>query len=1189
MYKFPTTIFTIGIFLFLNNVSAQIKLENTLLWRISGNGLKESSYLYGTIHITDKRVFQLGDSVHAAINQTKGLAAEVEMLSFGNDMITSLINQSEDEVKAEAAPPRQVLLKDLLEKSTWKTYKPQLEKILKIKGDKITVSDLQSFRSVRRNSLLKSGEMPTFLDAWLLGFARKNGKWIGGIEDVGDQYEKESVQELETQIDNLLYEAKHFEVQMDWLIRQYLGNRLDSLEKLYHYQAMGNDPIMTRRNKKMAYRIDSLSAVRPTFFAVGAAHLLGEEGVIGLLRDKGFTVTPVFSQKLIDPETLPVIAQENYWKTVVMDNGAFHVKMPELPQKITNSMGMMMEMNVYFDFAAMQMYMSMQIPIIDEKRGEALQRIITGMGKQKNKKNKLLSKKEIEVKGMPAVEFLSETGEGRMRGQIIELDGKMVVMNAAMTFKPEELQGEDVNFFLSSFNYDAEQLKNRVTDSYWSSFTSEKLGFSVNMSSANKKEPKKTVSEDRTEYAWLGADVKNQIVYGLNVLVYNSGYYQAEQDTVFLLGIKDNLTGLLINATVVDSAFSSTNGYTTFTTTLTGEMDKESMKIQCKLILRGGMLYYIFTTYSPANQNDIMAAHYLNSFKVLPYEYPQWSTVKAADGSFSFNSPGTLSDRTAEISENGTSLVKQAFALYDSVAGYTVHIDKTIIPDWYWVSSDSAFLQRSADTYKGWRDSVQAYTLVRKNNTQEASFIVTREGTQMLKKVKLVLNGNELYELYSYISSADTLDDKYDYFKSFTITRALKPVDRSRSNITGLQKVLASATVEELPVITEWVKTIDFNQDELPVLKQMALTAYAGVDSLYYNGINQFLFNKVAMLDSAHTMIAAIDASYEGLKDRDKVLRPHLLNYLSRIKTGESFATLKKLLLSATTQLDEEDNLYLGLYDSLALAATLYPDVLQIVNRPHLWSVILPPLNHLLEKKEIGVDAILPYRDEIITVAEKVAETGKEDLENSYGSYHYTELISLLSYFNTDRTNQAAANFLPFDNIPVKFEAVKTLLKNNKPVAAKEIELLAKDDYYRLSLYEFLSARQKEFLFPKAYFNRRALAVSRIYQVAMDDDEMEPEKITFLEEKTVSFKGVDKKFLCFVVSFADEDEEGNALTTDYLAVVGPYSAKGKELLTKDDVSGIVWTDEYKKTKQIFLFQQYLESLIKIDEDNDNGE
>jgi hypothetical protein len=47
----------------------------------------------------------------------------------------------------------------------------------------------------------------------------------------------------------------------------------------------------------MAKRLDSLAHIRTMFFTMGVAHLSGDGGVIELLKQKGFTVEPVFSSK----------------------------------------------------------------------------------------------------------------------------------------------------------------------------------------------------------------------------------------------------------------------------------------------------------------------------------------------------------------------------------------------------------------------------------------------------------------------------------------------------------------------------------------------------------------------------------------------------------------------------------------------------------------------------------------------------------------------------------------------------------------------------------------------------------------------------------------------------------------------------------------------------------------------------
>ena len=58
----------------VNNVCSQ---GNSLLWKISGNGLPSPSYLYGTMHTTDARVFKLADSVLMAFESCDLFVMEV--------------------------------------------------------------------------------------------------------------------------------------------------------------------------------------------------------------------------------------------------------------------------------------------------------------------------------------------------------------------------------------------------------------------------------------------------------------------------------------------------------------------------------------------------------------------------------------------------------------------------------------------------------------------------------------------------------------------------------------------------------------------------------------------------------------------------------------------------------------------------------------------------------------------------------------------------------------------------------------------------------------------------------------------------------------------------------------------------------------------------------------------------------
>ena len=50
----------------------------SLLWEVSGNGMRKPSYLYGTMHISGKLAFQLGDPFYDCIQSVDVVALELE-------------------------------------------------------------------------------------------------------------------------------------------------------------------------------------------------------------------------------------------------------------------------------------------------------------------------------------------------------------------------------------------------------------------------------------------------------------------------------------------------------------------------------------------------------------------------------------------------------------------------------------------------------------------------------------------------------------------------------------------------------------------------------------------------------------------------------------------------------------------------------------------------------------------------------------------------------------------------------------------------------------------------------------------------------------------------------------------------------------------------------------------------------
>ncbi|MEI9913371.1 MAG: TraB/GumN family protein [Bacteroidota bacterium] len=73
------------------------KWPKTLLWKISGNNLVKPSFLYGTMHLQDKRLFHFGDSLYHYLEQVDGYALEIDLQEFMDSIIQRAIDQSRDE------------------------------------------------------------------------------------------------------------------------------------------------------------------------------------------------------------------------------------------------------------------------------------------------------------------------------------------------------------------------------------------------------------------------------------------------------------------------------------------------------------------------------------------------------------------------------------------------------------------------------------------------------------------------------------------------------------------------------------------------------------------------------------------------------------------------------------------------------------------------------------------------------------------------------------------------------------------------------------------------------------------------------------------------------------------------------------------------------------------------------------
>lgn len=256
--------------------SQEINYENKLLWEITTKGKKHKSYLYGSFHTNDKRVFQLSDSTYVALYNSKAIALETDIYAMFKD---------------------------------WDTRQDNLKLNYDSDGNPYTNSS-----SATSTSYGDENGMPQFLDLYFLQYGLITNKDFFALESIEDQM---GLVENPFNWINFSYTDQLIRAE-EKAINMYLNGNVDALEKLLRTSLKWNpefyEKLITKRNIVMADGIDSLVKKQSTFIVVGAGHLGGTKGIINLLRSKGHHLRPVLSTYTKEPikEKQLVLSNKNY-------------------------------------------------------------------------------------------------------------------------------------------------------------------------------------------------------------------------------------------------------------------------------------------------------------------------------------------------------------------------------------------------------------------------------------------------------------------------------------------------------------------------------------------------------------------------------------------------------------------------------------------------------------------------------------------------------------------------------------------------------------------------------------------------------------------------------------------------------------------------------------------------------------
>lgn len=281
----------LGLFSFTGEAQDSSEKEyDGRLWQITGNGIADTSYLYGTIHIMDAKAYQFPEGTRESFKSVDAYAMELNMDSVNQMALMSQL-MMEDSLS----------LKDLLTKDEYKDLKTFAK-------DSVGLP-LEQFKRMHPMFLLSQIQMQSFekdsslpLDMHFHQMAKKQGKAVIGLERMKEQVNAFHSVPYDSTAKQLVKIARgrskksSGEASMNKMLDAYVNGDLNELLEQTTEQQMSDnfeEAFLIERNERMADRSTDRLKEQSLFIAIGAAHLPGKKGVIELLRDKGFQVVSI--------------------------------------------------------------------------------------------------------------------------------------------------------------------------------------------------------------------------------------------------------------------------------------------------------------------------------------------------------------------------------------------------------------------------------------------------------------------------------------------------------------------------------------------------------------------------------------------------------------------------------------------------------------------------------------------------------------------------------------------------------------------------------------------------------------------------------------------------------------------------------------------------------------------------------
>ncbi len=1201
----------------------------SLLWEITGKGMKKPSYLIGTMHVSSKLAFHLPDSFYHAIRQSEVVALETNPETWQEDMSKyDLEGNSYQSTEGNVGVPN-----DYLTINTLKFYKYDTKIERSLYSNPSTINNLL-YRSYGNES--SDFEEDTYLDMYIFQCGKKWGKKVAGVEDYGESMKlmeeayKDAAKDKTRKMRS--YDDMDEDYSMEKLQEAYRKGDLDLLDSINRFNSFSlafDEKFLFRRNDIQADNIDSIIRSGSILFVgVGAAHLPGDRGVIEILRRKGYKLRPVKmgeragkDKELVDRIRVPV-----QFHSEAADDDLFKVDIPGKFYKFGEDGAL--DQRQYADMANGSYYMVTRIMTnawMWAHTPDDVYRTVDSL-LYENVPGKILSKTTINRNGYKGFDITNRTRRGDLQRYNIFIT-PFEILFFKMSGNGDYVQnGDEAKKFFGSIQL--KEYKNGTDPSAgWKKFTPRYGGFTVELPHAP------YIGNDGSWIYDAGERTSGTHYRIIRSDIHN--YNFIEEDTFDLSLMDESFMASAFIDTQVSRMQTTFKGYPALDAQY---KDKKGSVYLVRYIIQGPHYY---TLVAHGKQVTPAMRNFIESFEITPLTYPAareerdtmlyftaQSHLRPEEKKIRMNIPdyyyGTQEEEESEddLLESGT--YRNRVVKNDST-GERIFIS-FFRAGKYAYAKDSTVLDRDlSNIYGADTTSIIRY---KKRSELPNGFRVWETITSDTGSSRS-LWGKTYYRNgvgFNLSTQSDTLTAASEFvrkfFDSFSPADTLKGINPfERKSKIFFEDFLSTDSVLHKRAVKH-ITELELDSTDLGLLRS-AISSVNWKEKKYLD-TKASLINKLGDIKTKDAALYLKDLYY-ALDDTIQ-LQYAVLESLLQHRTENAYYIFRDIINNEPPVLDldrtsypsyqnmtdilsgnyDDGNFLDELSDSLKLTRKILPDLLPLLNLDDYKTSMMALLGKMIDSNQVSardyemyfskflIEAKQELKKQSIAEKKKAIEKAEEDKEEikppvylysdedkDYGNDDLSLYATLLLPFweTNPQVQTLIGQMFKSNDKRLKYNTMLLMIKKGKPYPDSLLNFFGALDEYRYELYTDLKEIKKRSLFPSRFNNhldlgRSALLSKKLYG--------KPDSLIYLDRLATEYKG-RKGFIYFYKAKAKKDD-----LTWKIAMVGLVPQDPNEFEFEENTKSPVTLPSYMLPAGYsygdFTFTAFTDKRLREDED-----